>query len=185
VATVERRGQEGFVTVEAVNQKGEFVNFLESQLGVVMPDKRRTVVELQQIAPGRYQGKFPADEEGVYLVGMAQRKEQRMVGSQIAGLVVPYAQEFKELGVNGGLLREVAELTGGGALNDPKEAFLQARRRSKVPVELWPWMVGAVTLLLLPEIGLRRVRPGWVTELLHHFVKGPKEAVGGKGGVVS
>ena len=43
---------------------------------------------------------FPAGQEGVYLVGMAQRRNERVVGSQLAGLVVPYAQELRDLGVD-------------------------------------------------------------------------------------
>jgi len=27
-------------------------------------------------------------------------------------------------------------------------------------VEIWPWLVGAVALLLVPEIALRRIGPG-------------------------
>jgi uncharacterized membrane protein len=176
VATVERREQEGVVTVEGVDQKGEFINFLDNQLGVVMPDKRRTVIDLQQIGPGRYQGKFAADQEGAYLVGMAQRKDQRIIGSQIAGLVVPYAQEFRDLGVNERFLRELAELTGGSALKEPKDAFLQARRRSRVPVELWPWLIGLVTILLLPEIGLRRISPSGLANLVRGI--GQRSGVG-------
>ncbi len=159
VATVERREGMGEVTVEAVDQKGEFINFLEAEVGVVAPDKRRSVVELEQVAPGRYRGRFPAPEEGVYLVGMAQRRGDRMVGSQLAGLVVPYAQEFRDLGVDERFLRELAELTGGGAVAQPTDVFLQARRRSRLAVELWPWLVGCVAVLLLPEIALRRLGP--------------------------
>jgi uncharacterized membrane protein len=173
-ATVERRGQDGLVTVEAVDGKGEFINFLDSQLGVVMPDKRRTVVDLQQVAPGRYQGKFPADQEGVYLVGLAQRKAERMIGSELAGLVVPYAQEFRDLGVNERFLSELSELTGGGVLKEPKDAFLHSRRRSRIPVELWPWLIGLVALALLPEIGLRRVGPSGIVNLF----RGPGSKAG-------
>jgi hypothetical protein len=39
------------------------------------------------------------------------------------GTVVPYAQEYRELGANEGFLREVSELTGGGPLSDAKDAF--------------------------------------------------------------
>ena len=161
VATVERRDGIGEMTIEAVDQKGEFINFLEAQVGVVAPDKQRLVVELEQVAPGRYRGRFPAPDEGVYLVGMAQRRGERMVGSQLAGLVVPYAQEFRDLGVDERLLRELAELTGGGAVAQPKDVFLQARRRSRLAVELWPWLVGCVAVLLLPEVALRRVGLGF------------------------
>ena len=91
---------------------------------------------------------------------MAQRRNDRVIGSQLAGLVVPYAQELRDLGVDESLLRELAELTGGGALAKPQDAFLTARRRSRIGVEIWPWLVGLVALLLVPDIALRRIGPG-------------------------
>ncbi len=165
VATVQRNDETGEVLVDAVNPRGEFINFLDSQVGVVAPNKQRTVIDLEQVGPGRYRGRFPADREGVYLVGMAQRQADQMVGSQLAGLVVPYSQEFKELGVDESLLRELSELTGGGVLAQPRDAFLQARRRSRLTLDLWPWLVGLVAVMLIPEIALRRVGPGLLGRL--------------------
>ena len=69
VATVSRTDDVGEVLVDAIDPKGEFINFLDSQVGVVAPNKQRNVVELEQIGPGRYRGRFPAAQEGVYLVG--------------------------------------------------------------------------------------------------------------------
>lgn len=160
VALLERRDGMGEIIVDAVDGKGEFINFLDSQVGVVAPNRERTVIELEQVAPGRYRGRFPAPQEGVYLVGMAQRQQDRMVGSQVAGLVVPYAQELRDLGVDEAGLRELAELTGGGALAQPREAFLKGRRQSRVGIDFWPWLVGAVAVLLVPEIAMRRLGPG-------------------------
>ena len=146
--------------MDAVDPKGEFINFLDSQVGVVAPNRERTVLDLEQVGPGRYRGRFPAPQEGVYLVGMAQRRGERVIGSQLAGLVVPYAQELRDLGVDETLLRELAELTGGAALEKPRDAFLNARRRSRIAVEIWPWLVGLVAALLIPEVALRRLGPG-------------------------
>ena len=159
VATVSRTDNDGEVLVDAIDPKGEFINFLDSQVGVVSPDKTRTVIDLEQIGPGRYRGRFPAAQEGVYLVGMAQRRADQMVGSQLAGLVVPYGREFRDLGVDETFLRELTELTGGGMLADPKDAFLQNRHKSRLSVDIWPWLVGAVAVLLIPEIALRRIGP--------------------------
>jgi hypothetical protein len=158
-ATVERRDGQGVVTVEAIDPKGEFINFLDSQLGVINPDKSQQVVELEQVAPGRYRGTFPARGEGVYLGGLSQRKDGQLLGSQIVGTVVPYAQEYRELGPDEVLLREISELTGGGGLGEAKEAFTASRRRSRVPTDLWSWLAGLVTLVLVPEIAVRRVGP--------------------------
>jgi hypothetical protein len=160
VASVERRDGIGEVLVDAVDGKGDFINFLDTQVGVVAPNKERTVIDLEQVAPGRYRGRFPAPQEGVYLVGMAQRRNEQVVGSQLAGLVVPYAKELRDLGVDETFLRELAELTGGGNLDDPKAAFLKGRRQSRIAVEIWPWLVGVVGVMLIPEIALRRVGTG-------------------------
>jgi uncharacterized membrane protein len=157
--TVDRRDGQATVTVEAIDPRGEFINFLDGQVGVVNPDKRQSVVELEQVAPGRYRSSFPAQEEGVYLAGLLTRRDQQMVGSQIVGTVVPYAQEYRELGANEAFLREISELTGGGLLASPAEAFTVDRRRSRVSADLWPWLVGLVALALVPEIALRRLGP--------------------------
>src|SRR5262245_26124678 len=160
VASVSRRDSVGEVVVDAVDSKGDFINFLDSQVGVVAPNRERTVIDLEQVGPGRYRGRFPAPQEGVYLVGMAQRSNERVVGSQLAGLVVPYAQELRDLGVDETLLRELAELTGGAALEDPRDVFLKGRRQSRIAVDIWPWLVGLVAALLVPDIALRRLGPG-------------------------
>ncbi len=164
-AMVQRIDQTGEVVVDAVDPRGEFINFLDSQVGVVAPNRERSVIDLEQIGPGRYRGRFPAPQEGVYLVGMAQRKGERVIGSQLAGLVVPDAQELRDLGVDETLLRELAELTGGGALENPRDAFLKARRHSRIAVDIWPWLVGLVAVLLIPDVALRRLGPGGFARL--------------------
>jgi len=168
VALVERHDDVGEVVVDAIDGKGEFINFLDAQVGVVAPNRERTVIDLEQVAPGRYRGRFPAPQEGVYLIGMTQRRDERVVGSQLAGLVVPYAEELRDLGVDEAALREMSELTGGGPLNDPREAFLKSRRQSRIAVDIWPWMVGFVAVLIVPEIALRRLGPAaflWIARI--------------------
>jgi uncharacterized membrane protein len=179
VATVSRSDNVGEVLVDAIDPKGEFINFLDTQVGVVSPDKTRTVVDLEQIGSGRYRGRFPASQEGVYLVGMAQRRADQMVGSQLAGLVVPYGQEFRDLGVDETLLRELSELTGGGMLTEPKDAFLQNRHKSRLSVDIWPWLVGMVAVLLIPEVALRRIGPVGLGRLVARLRAG--RAKGGRG----
>jgi len=175
VATVSKTDDVGEVLVDAVDPKGEFINFLDSQVGVVAPDKTRTVIDLEQIGPGRYRGRFPAAHEGVYLVGMAQRRGEQMVGSQLAGLVVPYGQEFRDLGVDETMLRELSELTGGGGLAEPRQAFTQNRQRSRLTFELWPWLVGMVAVMLIPEIALRRIGPGLFGRLASYLKGGRRK----------
>src|SRR5439155_373376 len=65
VALVERHDDVGEIVVDAVDTKGEFINFLDSQVGVVAPNRERTVIDLEQVGPGRYRGRFPVTQEGV------------------------------------------------------------------------------------------------------------------------
>ncbi|MBI3637426.1 MAG: hypothetical protein HY216_14630 [Candidatus Rokubacteria bacterium] len=101
--------------------------------------------------------------------------------NKLAGLVVPYAQELRDLGVDETALREMAELTGGGSLAAPRDAFQQARRRSRIAVDVWPWMVGLVALMLVPEIALRRMGPGVLQRVLSFRRRRPDAASSGAG----
>jgi len=90
---------------------------------------------------------------------------------------VPYGREFRDLGVDETFLRELTELTGGGMLAEPKDAFLQNRHKSRLSVDIWPWLVGMVAVLLIPEIALRRIGPVALGRLLAR-----RRAGWGKGG---
>ncbi|MFM9968071.1 MAG: VWA domain-containing protein, partial [Burkholderiales bacterium] len=150
-ASVGRRDGFGEVTIEAIDSKGAFINLLDTQVGVVSPNRDRTVIDLEQIAPGRYRGRFPATQEGVYLVGMAQRLDNSELGSQLSGLVVPYAEELRELGVNETALKELTGLTGGAAIENPKEVFQKDRKPYRISVQIWPWIVILAAIFMLLE----------------------------------
>ena len=48
--------------------------------------------------------------DGVYLVGMAQRKDDRVIGSELTGPVVAYAEELRNLGLDEPALRELTDI---------------------------------------------------------------------------
>ena len=161
VAAVAPRDDRGEVQLEAVDEKGEFVNFLDSNAAIVFPDKRQSVLNLAQVGPGRYRGSFPAGEQGAYLVGVANRKDKKLIGSEVASLVVPYSPEHRALETNEALLRDVATLSGGAAPTKPEEAFTAERRKARAWVEGWPYLFGLAMLLFLPDVALRRLQlPG-------------------------
>ena len=154
---VQHRDGRGNVTVDAVDQKGEFINFLDAQAGVVYPDKHRGVLELTQVGPGRYQGSFEASEQGAYLVGVAQRRDNKTVGSEIANLVVPYSPELRVLGANEPWLKQVVAATAGGILTGPGQAFGYNRQGGTRLVDLWPWLLAAAALAFVADVAARRL----------------------------
>ena len=137
--------------------------FLEVQAGIVFPDKGRAVVPLKQVAPGRYRGSFEAEDEGAYLVGVARRQEEKMVGSEVGSLVVPYSPEHRVLEADEALLRGLALSTGGGVLEEASQAFRLPRKTVRALKEAWPWILLATFALFFVELILRlffQTRPG-------------------------
>jgi len=67
-------GSEGRIVVDAVDEKGKPLNNLQLQGSVVSPDQatEHKDIALEQIAPGRYQGKFTASQRGTYLVAVSE-----------------------------------------------------------------------------------------------------------------
>lgn len=156
-ATVTQQGDQGEIRLEAVDQKGEFLNFLDTNAGVVFPDKVQRVVPLEQVGPGRYRGTFEAGSEGAYLVGVAEKRDQKLVGSEVGSLVIPYSPELRALSVNEALLHDVAALSGGTVPARPGDVFTQSRRPARVWVEAWPQLLGLALLLFLLDVALRRI----------------------------
>jgi Mg-chelatase subunit ChlD len=157
VTSVVQQGDTAEVQLEAVDEKGEFLNFLDANAGVVTPDKTQSVLRLEQVGPGRYRGAFGAGEQGAYLVGVAERKDQKLVGSEVASLVIPYSPEHRALEANQPLLRDVVALSGGTAPATAADNFTADRRRVPVQVDAWPYLLAAALLLFLPDVALRRM----------------------------
>jgi hypothetical protein len=108
------------------------------------------------VGPGRYRGAFEAGDQGAYLVGVSERKDRKLLGSEVASLVVPYSPEHRALTVNEGLLRDLVTVSGGAVPTAPAQVFTQNRRQARVRVEAWPYFLGLALLLFLPDIALRR-----------------------------
>ena len=158
VTSVYQQDGRGEIQLEAVDEKGDFINFVEATTGVVLPDKTQHVLPLTQVGPGRYRGSFDAADQGAYLVGVSERKDQKLLGSEVASLVVPYSPEHRALAVNDGLIRDVVTATGGALPTAPEQAFTEHRRKGHVRVDAWPYLLGLALLLFLPDIALRRFR---------------------------
>jgi uncharacterized membrane protein len=157
VASVVQRDGHGEIQLEAVNEKGDFINFVEANTGVVLPDKTQRVLPLTQVGPGRYRGAFEAGDQGAYLVGVSERKDQKLLGSEVASLVVPYSPEHRALAVNDGLFRDLVAISAGAFPTTPAQVFTQNRRHARVRVDAWPYLLALALLLFLPDIALRRL----------------------------
>ena len=152
---------EGHISVEALDEKGDYRNFLNLQAAVVSPKGDRQTVRLEQTGPGRYEARFPTREVGSYLMNLMEVKDGQLRGSQVVGASVNYSPEFSAPEPNLNLLRQLAE-SGGGRVLDPQEPtdnpFLHDRRKTFRPQDLWEWLLQCAVLLFTLDVGVRRIQ---------------------------
>ncbi len=152
---------EGHVTVEALDEQGNYRNFVNLQTVVVSPRGERQIVRLEQTGPGRYEARFPTKEVGSYLLNLSETKNGKLAGSQVVGASVNYSPEFNDPEPNLPLLQRLAE-SGGGKLLDlakPSEnPFLHDRVKTFQPRDLWEWLLKLAIVLFVFDVGVRRIQ---------------------------
>src|SRR5213596_2640141 len=104
---------EGVINVEALDEKGNYRNFLNLQSLVVSPKGERQSVRLEQTGPGHYEARFPTKAVGAYMLNLMDIENGEVRGTQRLGASVNYSPEFSATEPNHNLLRRLAE-TGGG-----------------------------------------------------------------------
>ena len=169
---------EGHISVEAVDEKGDYRNFLNLQTVVVSPKGERQTVRLEQAGPGRYEAHFPTKEVGSYLLNLMEFKEGKLAGSQAVGASVNYSPEFNATEPNVNLLKRLAE-SGGGKMLNPLDSsdnpFLHDRKKTFQPRDFWEWLLQFAIILFTFDVGVRRIqidREEWLraTENLRRWV---------------
>jgi hypothetical protein len=68
--TTEKQGDQTRIIVDATDVKGERMNFARFKGRVAMPDGSGQDVELQQVGPGRYEGRVDSKLAGAYVLSM-------------------------------------------------------------------------------------------------------------------
>ena len=125
-ANVEIARRKGKVAIDALDNKGDFLNFLDLKGNVVSPKMRSLKLERQR--PGRYE-ELEAPEVGQYIPSLGYKDRNGRQKLATAGTAVPYS-EYRELQANEATLLRLAEVSHG-------RVFFCARRevagRSRPP----------------------------------------------------
>jgi len=154
------KGQ-GLINVEALDEQGNYRNFLNLQTVVVSPKGEKQTVRLEQTGPGHYEARFPTKEVGAYMLHLMDMKEGQVRGSQVVGASVNYSPEFTTSEPNYNLLRRMTETGGGKFLdlsNPALNTFEHDRRKTYQPRDLWEWLLEAAVLLFIADVGVRRIQ---------------------------
>ncbi|MEJ2170779.1 MAG: VWA domain-containing protein, partial [Desulfobacterales bacterium] len=143
-AGMQRRGDKGTLTVDITTDQNRFVNHLDLKANVLLPSGRDQAFAMEQTAPGRYAGRFPAAEIGAYFFSVYSSSDNSPDPPQAFGFGIPYTEEFNATTVNEKLLADLAAATNGRVLsidNVPADLFKDASDSRESQTPLWPFFI--------------------------------------------
>ena len=152
---------EGLINVEALDEKGNYRNFMNLQATVVSPKGEHMDVRLEQTGPGHYEAKFPTKEVGAYLLNLKQMENGKAVAGQVVGASVNYSPEFAAGEPNLNLLRRIAEAGAGKVLdpnNNASNPFTHDRLKTHQPRDWWEGLLKLAVILFVLDVGVRRIQ---------------------------
>ncbi|MFH1717869.1 MAG: glutamine amidotransferase [Planctomycetota bacterium] len=157
------QGNQVTINVEAIDAEGKFTQFANIEGQIIAPDVSSNPLELTQVGPGQYNGKFQAAASGSYIVNLRYRNlaDDTETHFTHTTVTIPFAPEFRDLSDNAPLLAEVSDISGGRILgSDPNQANLFDYAGVKFPETemplLRPLMFVWLVLFLL-DVAVRRV----------------------------
>jgi uncharacterized membrane protein len=156
--SVQLEGSKATITLLAQNETGQPWNNLQANALVIDPELVSTEIILEQTGPGEYQGILDVDQTGTFMIRVGANDEYfQSLGQQTLGLVVPYSPEYRVTDLDLAKLVQLAEITGGGRLNSPEEAFMHNLPSASFAVEIWRQILLVVALLFPLDVAIRRL----------------------------
>ena len=113
---------------------------------------------LEQVGQGEYSGAFEVDATGTHMIRIGANDERmQSLGQQTIGLVVPYSPEYRASDLDLAKLVQLSEITGGGELVSPEEAFAHNLPSASFAIEIWRQLLLVVALLFPLDVAIRRL----------------------------
>jgi hypothetical protein len=153
-------GDEGVILVEDYHPQE---SMLEIQAQISGPRDRQTSLPLKQVAPRRYEARFPLWGKGRYQIAVAGagagRNEQTL-----GGFVLAYSPEYLRFRSDPIMLRQIAERTGGRILSGQeggKELFAIPREPKETSRSIVNLLLILLACMIPLDVGVRRVQLDW------------------------
>lgn len=163
-------GAKGKIIVDAVDEAGEFKNFLNIGGKIISPSLNEVDVNFRQTSAGRYEAEFDANEPGTYMFSALSQGEDSDTKDMVTGgTSLSYSPEFQNSKSNQALLYKVAEVAGGRIMDETTPVFAHNLPSRSEPQLLWQLLLSIAMVLFLFDVFTRRVLIGW-SEMRAGFV---------------
>ena len=154
---VQRDGDRSRVIVDSVDPSGRFINQATTKMTVIAPKLERSNVDLEQIAPGRYQAEIQTDVTGAYHLELSQSVNSVPTFRQTRSIVVGYPDELRLGPADEELMKKVAEVSGGKYCPTVMDLVASNDRVAQNVIPLWPYLLMGALSLFLVDVLLRRL----------------------------
>lgn len=157
----QRMGDSISIVVEAADDTGERLDFLQLRGTALLPDATTEHFTLHQNEPGKYTASVTAKQPGSYVItvgGVLPGGRQAITSS---GLHVSYSAEYRDWTANHALLENIASITDGEITRiedaDQVNFFRRDRPLTVFHQPMWPVLLLSALVLFFTDVALRRV----------------------------
>ena len=155
-------GNELHMRLDASDNNGKPIDLLTVPGIVYTPDGQRREVTMEQTGPGTYEASIPAEQAGSYVMAITPRKGSTPLAPVVGAANKSTGPEYGRLTSNIGLLKRIAELTGGRLLdlNRPEKADLYNRDLQQPIIArtpIWQTLLWWSLTVFLLDVATRRI----------------------------
>jgi Ca-activated chloride channel homolog len=122
---------------------------------VTAPDGSSTSIPLDAVGAGLYSATVPATRPGAYVASLVDEQTQKLEAT--TGAVLTLGDELRPTGTDRGLLRRIAEQSGGKVRDTLAGVFLDRDAERFAYMPLGPWLLCIAAFGLLLAVSARRL----------------------------
>jgi Ca-activated chloride channel family protein len=158
--SVEAQGRVLRLTYRAQSKKGVPLDRLHATARVYGPDGSKLDADLVQSGPGEYAAEILVPNPGAWIAVASAQSEGQPLAPAFGGVTVSAGGELSALTSNIGLLKTIADTTGGRVLglDDAAEVFDRSSVSPRLAVQnVWPIVLAWAIVVFLLDVGTRKV----------------------------
>ena len=155
---LQRYGGRATLTIDAYGADAMPMNDATVRINITTPDPQSVEHVASQIAPGRYETAFAAEQIGEYVLNISVSRTNEDQGlTAMRAMTIDYRDELRATSADIGRLRSIAATTGGEYNPSVDELLAKASARQvDRTLPLWRYLLIGAMGLLLVDVVLRR-----------------------------
>jgi len=151
---IRRDGDSALLSINNTEKNGRFRNAVPTEVRVVDPSQKVSVIEVPQVAPGSYEVRVPLTQMGTYVF----RASSDGASGSTRMLTYSYPAEYHFYPPDIPKLRTISAQTGGVFQPRAADIYDPYGETTETATRLWTWLACSALGLYLTDVLLRRLR---------------------------